>query len=138
MVLWHKSCQTNLIEYLSTLTKLVDEGYSVDVIYLDFAKTFDKVPHRRLLLKLEANGISGKVLHWIQSWLTGRLQRVVLNSSVSDLMSVTSGVPSIRVGGRLPQSYKVYILTFGYLSKYLDENVHCLWSELCCCIVFPF
>ena len=137
MVLWHKSCQTNLIEYLNTLTKLVDEGYSVDVIYLDSAKAFDKVPHRRLLLKLEANGISGKVLHWIQSWLTGRLQRVVLNSSVSDLMSVTSGVPSIRVGGRLPQSYKVYILTFGYLSKYLDENVHCLWSEFCCCTVFP-
>ena len=44
-----KSCQTNLIDYLDTLTKLVDEGYDVDVIYLDFAKAFDKVPHRRLL-----------------------------------------------------------------------------------------
>ena len=38
-----KSCQTNLIEYLNTLTKLVDEGYDVDVIYLDFAMPFDKV-----------------------------------------------------------------------------------------------
>ena len=45
------SCQTNLIEHLNTLTQLVDEGHSVDVVYLDFAKAFDKVPHQRLLLK---------------------------------------------------------------------------------------
>ena len=86
-----KSCQTNLIEYLDTLTKLVDEGYCVDVIYLDFAKAFDKVPHRRLLLKLEAHGVSGKVLQWIQSWLTARLQRVVLNGSTSDWIPVPQG-----------------------------------------------
>ena len=85
-----KSCQTNLIEYLNTLTKLVDEGYCVDVIYLDFAKAFDKVPHRRLQLKLETHGISGQVGRWIQSWLTGRLQRVI---SEPDWISVTSGVP---------------------------------------------
>ena len=99
------------------------------------------MPHRRLLLKLDANGISGKVLHWIQSWLTRRLQRVVLNSSVSDLMSVTSGVPSIRVGGRLPQSNKVYILTFGYLSKYLGEHVFPLYRiciEKCISLVSDF
>ncbi len=56
------SCQTNLIEYLDTLTKLLDAGHSVDVIYLDFAKASDKVPHQRLIKKLEAHGISGKVL----------------------------------------------------------------------------
>ena len=57
-----KSCQTNLIEYLNTLTTLVDEGHNIDVVYLDFAKAFDKVPHQRLLLKVEGLGISGKVL----------------------------------------------------------------------------
>ena len=67
-----KSCQTNLIEYLDTLTSLVDAGHDVDVIYLDFAKAFDKVPHRRLLQKLEAHGISGHVLQWIGCWLGGR------------------------------------------------------------------
>ena len=40
-----KSCQTNLLEYMNTLTKLVDEGYDVDILYLDFAKAFNKVPH---------------------------------------------------------------------------------------------
>ena len=51
-----KSCQTNLIEYLNTLTKLIDEGHNIDVIYLDFAKAFNKVP-QKLLLKVEGIGI---------------------------------------------------------------------------------
>ena len=73
-----KSCQTNLLEYLDTLTSLVDQGYDIDVIYLDFAKAFDKVPHLRLLQKLECCGITGIVLTWIGSWLTDRKQRVVI------------------------------------------------------------
>ena len=44
-----RSCLTNLLEYLETVTKLLDEGVPVDVIYLDFSKAFDKVPHARLL-----------------------------------------------------------------------------------------
>jgi hypothetical protein len=55
-----KSCLTNLLEYLEVLTKLVNEGHSVDVVYLDFTKAFDKVPHRRLLLKMKAHGIDGR------------------------------------------------------------------------------
>ena len=67
-----KSCLTNLIEYLDELTRLVDEGHSVDVVYLDFSKAFDKVPHVRLLAKLEAVGVSGLVLQWIKAWLSNR------------------------------------------------------------------
>lgn len=78
-----KSCLTNLLEYLEVLTKLVDEGHSIDIIYLDFAKAFDKVPHQRLALKLKAHGISGKILTWIEAWLAGRQQRVVLNGQAS-------------------------------------------------------
>ena len=94
-----KSCQTNLLEYLNTLTKLVDEGFNVDVLYLDFAKAFDKVPHQRLLKKLQAHGICGKVLGWISSWLSDRKQRVVLNGSVSEWLDVTSGVPKDQCWG---------------------------------------
>ena len=61
-----RSCLTNLLEYLETVTKLLDEGVSVDVIYLDFAKAFDKVPHARLLKKLEAHGIEGDFTRWIK------------------------------------------------------------------------
>ena len=52
----------------------------MDVLYLDFQKSFDKVPHQRLLSKLEALGITGKVSGWIACWLNGRQQRVVLRS----------------------------------------------------------
>ena len=46
----------------------------LDVIYLDFQKAFDKVPHARLIKKVNAHGINGKILTWIEAWLSGRLQ----------------------------------------------------------------
>ena len=42
----------------------------VDIVYLDFQKAFDKVPHQRLLLKLKARGIGSDVINWIEKWLT--------------------------------------------------------------------
>ena len=56
-----KSTQTNLLEYVEKLTKLVDEGHSVNVIYCNFTKGFDVVPQRRLLGKCRGLGIRGKV-----------------------------------------------------------------------------
>ena len=64
----------------------MDSGTSVDVVYLDFAKAFDKVPTKRLLSKLYAHGVRGRLLTWIKNWLTGRLQRFILNGEFSDWM----------------------------------------------------
>ena len=55
----------------------------MDIVYLDFAKAFDKVPHKRLLAKCEGLGVRGKVLGWIEEWLKNRKQRVVLNGKSS-------------------------------------------------------
>ena len=55
-------------------------GSPVDIIYLDFQKAFDKVPHQRLLLKLKAHGIGDSITDWIEQWLTDRRQRVVVDS----------------------------------------------------------
>ena len=82
-----------LLEYLDELTKLVDQGHSVDIVYLDFANAFDKVPHSRLLQKCKGLGIRGNVPAWIQEWLTNRKQRVVLNGKCSGL---TEGSPKAQ------------------------------------------
>ena len=61
---------------MEEVTNYTDRGYPVDVIYLDFQKAFDKVPHKRLLMKLAAHGIAGNVLKWIfENWLSNRKQR---------------------------------------------------------------
>jgi len=61
----NKSCLTNLLVFLEEVTNYLDSGYPVDVIYLDFQKAFDEVPHRRLIMKLETHGIHGEILQWI-------------------------------------------------------------------------
>ena len=83
---------TNLLEYLEILTEAVDKGENVDVLYLDFARAFDKVPIRRLLAKVQGVGISGSLLGWIEEWLRGRQQRVVIKGEASGWREILSGV----------------------------------------------
>ena len=64
-----RSPQTNLVEFLNVTTKWMDDGKPFDVIYLDFSKAFDKVTHKKLVEKLEAVGIVGKVKEWTANWL---------------------------------------------------------------------
>ena len=80
----------------------IDLGDSVDVIYLDFAKAFDKVSHSKLAQVLKAHGgIRGKILQWIISWLLDRSQRVVYNNKSSGWKQVWSVVPQGSVLGPL-------------------------------------
>ena len=66
---------------------------------MDFAKAVDKVPHRRLLHKLDYYEIRGSTHKWINPWLSGRTQQVVLEGQASDSVIVLSGVPQGLVLG---------------------------------------
>jgi len=68
----------NFISY-DWMTRLVDEGKNVDVIYLNFSKVFGTVSHSILLGKLAACGLDGYTLLWVRNWLEGCAQWVVVN-----------------------------------------------------------
>jgi len=78
---------------MEEVTDKLDNGKPVDIIYLAFAKAFDKVPYQRLFKKVRSHGIGGENSVWIESWLTGRRQIVGLNREYSDWSCVVSGVP---------------------------------------------
>jgi hypothetical protein len=63
----------------------MDNGFSIDTIYLDFSKAFDSLPNQRLFLKLEKLGFEGSLLNLIKIFLTGRNQCVRINSTTSAL-----------------------------------------------------
>ena len=74
---------------------------TVNAAVLDFSKTFDKVPHKRLIYKLHYSGIRGPLLSWIESFVTNRSQSVVCEGKRSNPAQVTSVVPQGTVLGPL-------------------------------------
>ena len=64
-----RSTVLQLMVLLDQLTEIIDSGGAIDIIYFDFAKAFDRVPHKRLMVKLASYGISGNVFEWIRSFL---------------------------------------------------------------------
>ena len=80
------------VMFLEDVTKWIDEGSPVDIIYLFKKKAFDKMPHQTLLLKLKAHGIGNGMINWIEKWIIDRRQRVVVDGKVSNWKSVLSGV----------------------------------------------
>ena len=105
----------------------MDDGSPVDVIYLDFRKASDKVPHQRLILKLKSHGMGNSIINWTEQWLTGRRQRVVVDGEVSSWKSVLSGVPQVFVLGPILCLIYVYINDLeewitGKILKFADDT----------------
>ena len=103
----NRSCEKQLIEFVTDLSNELDRGVQTDACILYFSKAFDNVNHQTLLLKLANLGISFQVTAWIDAFLTDRVQRVAVDGDESDEAAVTSGVPQGSVLG--PALFLFYI-----------------------------
>ncbi|CAB3381625.1 Hypothetical predicted protein [Cloeon dipterum] len=125
-----RSCTTLLTGLFDAWTAILDErsGSHVHAILLDLSKAFDRVPHGRLLSKLQHYGVGGDVLRWLECFLTGRTQHVKYGGVCSAPVEVLSGVVQGSVLG--PLLFNVFIadlpkdISSGF-EQYADDTT--LW-----------
>jgi len=110
-----RSCLTNLLESLEDWTAALEEGCGLDVLYLDYQKAFDTVPHKRLLEKIKWYGISDSLCKWISEFVSNRQMRVVTDGGSSNWNCVKSGVPQGSVLG--PLLFVIYVNELPHLLK---------------------
>jgi len=113
-----RSCLTNLLEVFEHWTSSMDEGYGVDVIYLDYTKAFDTVPHERLLAKLKMLGIHGNILRQIANFLQNRMMKVIVNGECSDWACILSGILQGSVLGSL-----LFLIFVNDLPDWIKTNI---------------
>ena len=121
-----RNCITQLLVCMEAWTKMMEDGDCFDVIYTDFSKAFDSVPHERLFLKLESLGIKGDILNWIKSFLRGRSQCVNVDGAYSSWQKVISGIPQGSVIGPI-----LFVIFINDMPDAVKHNFCKLFADDC-------
>ena len=123
---------TQLTEIYDQFCKAVNDGKEIRVVFLDISKAFDRVWHKGLLYKLRSCGIAGRLLDWLEDYLTDRQQRVIINGETSEWGRINAGVPQGSVLG--PLLFLIFINDLAYVIRncsirlFADDT--CLYLEI--------
>ena len=127
-------CHHVLTRLIEDCKHALDKHMHVGLLLLDLSKTFDCFPHKLLLLKLHAYGVSRDACYLLFSYLTNRSQRVKISSVKSDWAKSIKGVPEGSVSG--PMLFNVFINDLTYVVEntcpsynYADDNTLGFWHN---------
>jgi hypothetical protein len=119
-----RSTTLQLLKVMDEWTKILDKGGKIDSVYMDFMKASDKVPHRRLLHKMHRYKISEKVIKWVESFLSNRIQKVIVNGTESKCNHITSGIPQGSDLGPI-----LFVIYFNDMPEMVESSTYLLADD---------
>ena len=119
-----KSTVSNLLLFTNYIYTAFADCSQVDTVYLDFSKAFDTINHARLLQKIRSFGVQGRLLRWLESYLSGRTQCVRVRNGLSPSITIPSGVPQGSHIGPL-----LFILFINDLPSYLNFSKCIIYAD---------